>query len=159
MKNHTNMFLTGLLSGILLTILAAIWILPKILFIESESKYSFEETASLISSGTTENGWAMPHQYDLQATMKKHGFEVRPVIVFSVCSPVLANQILGSNDDRVVSAMMPCRISIYQKNDGKTYISRMNAGLFSKLMGGKIKKVMTEAGAGSEQILKPIIVN
>lgn len=153
------MFLIGLLSGILLTILAAVLVLPKMLFIESESKYNFEETASLISSGTTENGWAMPHQYDLQATMKKHGFEVRPVTVFSVCSPVLANQILGSNNDQVVSAMMPCRISIYQKNDGKTYISRMNAGLFSKLMGGKTKKVMTEAGAGSEQILKQIIVN
>lgn len=153
------MFVIGLLSGVLITLILAILIVPRILFVESESKYDFEKTAELITSSASENSWAMPHQYDLQMTMKKHGFEVRPVTVFSVCNPVLANQILGSNDERVVSAMMPCRIAIYQKNDGKTYVSRMNAALLSKLMSGKTKKVMSEAGAGSEKILDQIIVD
>lgn len=153
------MFVIGLLSGVLLTLILAILIVPRILFVESESKYDFEKTAELITSGASENAWAMPHQYDLQMTMKKHGFEVRPVTVFSVCNPVLANQILGSNNERVVSAMMPCRIALYQKNDGKTYVSRMNANLMSKLMSGKTRKVMSEAGAGSEKILEQIIID
>lgn len=153
------MFLIGLISGVLLAILIAAIAIPKLFFIESESKYNFGETAALITSATTENGWAMPYQYDLQMTMKKHGFDVHPVTVFSICNPILANQILGSNNERIVSAMMPCRIALYQKNDGKTYVSRMNASFLSKLMGGKTRKVMTEAGEGSEEILKQIIID
>ena len=81
-----------------LTILAVALIVPKMLLIESESKYDFEKTTSLLVSETTEAGWAMPHQYDLQATMKKHGFEVHPVLVFSICNPILANP--GSGQQR-----------------------------------------------------------
>jgi uncharacterized protein (DUF302 family) len=36
-----------------------------------------------------------------------------------------------------ISAMMSCRIAIYEKTDEKTSISRSNAGLFAKLLGGK----------------------
>lgn len=138
-------------------VVIAIVVIPKLLFIENESQFGFEETVSLLSSETTKHQWAMPHQYDLQETMKKHGFEVNPVKVFSVCKPDLANRILGSDDERLVAAMMPCRIAVYQKNNGKTYLSRMNAGLFSKLTGRKAGKVMAEAGTGSEKILLQII--
>ncbi len=151
------MFIVGLLSGVLLMVVIAIVVIPKLLFIENESQFGFEETVSLLSSETTKHQWAMPHQYDLQETMKKHGFEVNPVKVFSVCKPDLANRILGSDDERLVAAMMPCRIAVYQKNNGKTYLSRMNAGLFSKLTGRKTGKVMAEAGTGSEKILLQII--
>ena len=151
------MFIVGLLSGVLLMVVIAIVVIPKLLFIENESQFGFEETVSLLSSETTKHQWAMPHQYDLQETMKKHGFEVNPVKVFSVCKPDLANRILGSDDERLVAAMMPCRIAVYQKNNGKTYLSRMNAGLFSKLTGRKPGKVMAEAGTGSEKILLQII--
>lgn len=30
-----------------------------------------------------------------------------------------------------ISAMMPCRVAVYEKADGKTYISRINPGLFA----------------------------
>ncbi len=151
------MFIIGLISGVLLAMLVAFIIIPKVLFIENESQYDFKQTATRITSEISANGWAMPHQYDLQMTMKKHGFEVRPVTVFSICHPGLAHQILERNKERIVASMMPCRIAIYQKADGKTYVSRMNTGLMSKLMEGKIREVMTTAGKGSERILNPII--
>lgn len=157
MKNRNLMFLIGLLSGIVVSVLLALLIAPKVLFIESESKYDFDKTSELIISGTTENGWAMPNQYDLQKTMEKHGFDVKPVKVFSICQPQIAHNILGSNDQRVLSAMMPCRVAVYQKKDGKTYISRMNAGFMSKLLGSKVKKTMKAAGEGSEKIIEPLI--
>ena len=37
---------------------------------------------------------------------------------------------------------MPCTIAVYQKNDGKTYIGTMNAGVMGKLFGGVISEVM-----------------
>jgi uncharacterized protein (DUF302 family) len=99
----------------------------------------------------------MPHQYDLKQTMAKHGLDVKPVKVFSICKPDIAVRVLGKDDDRHISSMMPCRVAIYEKADGKTYIARMNAGLFSILLGGNAKAIMGDAGSGSEKILETVI--
>jgi uncharacterized protein (DUF302 family) len=66
-------------------------------------------------------------------------------------------RVLGKDDDRHISSMMPCRVAIYEKADGKTYIARMNAGLFSILLGGNAKAIMGDAGSGSEKILETVI--
>lgn len=156
MKNKKTMFLTGLFTGIILSVLLVLVLAPKVMFTVTESKYDFNKTAEMIIESTKENQWSMPHHYDLQATMDKHGFKVKPVKVFSICKPDIAIRILGSDPDRHVSAMMPCRVAIYEKSNGKTYVARMNAGLLSKLLGGNIKAVMGDAGDDSEKILEPL---
>lgn len=150
-------FLSGLISGFILLALVLTFVVSKMMFTVSESKYDFAKTAEIITESVKNNNWSLPHQYNLQKTMEKHGFDVRPVIIFSICKPDIAVRILGNDDDRHIAAMMPCRIAIYEKADGKTYISRMNAGLFSKLLGGKAIAIMGEAGNGSEDILKSVV--
>lgn len=150
------MFLAGFLSGILLTVLILLIIAPKLMFSVSESKYDFDETVAIIEQSTNTNNWSMPHQYDLQGTMSKHGFEINPVKVFSICKPDIAIHILESDNGRHISAMMPCRIAVFEKKDGKTYVARMNAGMLSRLLGSNVKAVMGEAGQDSEQILSPL---
>jgi uncharacterized protein (DUF302 family) len=156
MKNRITMFLTGLIVGVVFTLLAIVVIVPKQMFVVHESKLSFDETVETIVKSAAENKWSMPHQYDLQATMKKHGFDVKPVKVFSLCKPEHAYQILNSKDERLASALMPCRIAVYEK-DGKTFVSMLNSGLFSKFMGAKIKKVMGAASEENKLILAPVI--
>ncbi len=153
------MFLTGLFSGIIIIGLFLAVVLPRMLFTVNESKYDFDKTVEIITEQAQANKWNMPHQYDLQQTMAKHGFEVSPVRVFSLCKPDIAVRILGSDSDRHLSVLMPCRISVYQKADGKTYISRMNAGLFARLIGGKASGAMHDAGEGVEAFLKTLIKN
>lgn len=153
---NTIMFISGLILGILLTVLLLAYIFPKMMFTVSESKYDFDQTVEVLSQSVSDNKWSMPHQYDLQQTMAKHGFEVLPVKVLSICKPDVAVRILNNDIDRHISAMMPCRVAIYKKADGKTYVSRMNAGLFAKLMGGKASAVMGDAGTGSEEIIKSV---
>ncbi len=53
---------------------------------------------------------------------------------------------------------MPCRISVYEKSNGKTYISRMNSGILAKSFGGTVEEVMTEASKEVEEILSLLIV-
>jgi uncharacterized protein (DUF302 family) len=152
-------FGSGLLIGSVLTVVILFFVSSKMMFTVSESKYGFDQTAEVITKKASELQWSMPHQYDLQQTMAKNGFEVKPVKVFSLCKPNVAVGILGNDENRSVSSMMPCRISIYEKADGKTYISRMNSGLLSKLMGGKAAAIMNEAGTGMEDILKVVVKN
>lgn len=150
------MFFIGLFSGFVIIGLFLTFVFPKMLFSVNESKYSFEQTTEIFTDSVKKRNWNLPHQYDLQETMAKNGFVVRPVKIFSICKPDIAVRILGNDNDRHISAMMPCRIAIYEKADGKTYISRMNAGLFAKLLGGKASAVMGDAGDGSENILKAV---
>lgn len=151
------MFLAGIFSGFIIIGLAAIYVLPRIMFTVNESKYDFEKTIQVISESTLSNNWKMPHNYDLQQIMTNNGFTVRPVTVFSVCKPDIAVRILGEDKFRLFSVLMPCRVSVYEKADGKTYISRINPAVFQRIMGGKAGEIMGEAGEGIEQILKSIV--
>lgn len=152
------MFITGLITGIVATIVVIILLLPKQMFVVNESKLNFDETIVAIEQSVKENNWSMPHLYDLQATMKKHGFDVKSVKVFSLCKPEHAYKILNSDEERVVSALMPCRVAVYEK-EGKTYVSMLNSGLFSKFMGSKVKSVMGAASKENAQILASVIKN
>ncbi len=151
------MFIAGIITGILISLALVFIMAPKLLFTVSESKYDFETTKAMVESGTAAQQWSMPHQYNLQATMAKHGFTVNPVQVFSICKPDIAVRILSEDSKQHISAMMPCRIAVYQKSDGKVYVSRMNANLLSKLLGSDVSAVMGDAGTGSEKILEPIL--
>lgn len=151
------MFLAGLFSGFVILGLFLTYIFPRLMFTVSESNYDFNRTVDELTESTKINNWKMPNQYDLQQIMANNGFEVKPVMVFSICKPDIAVRILDSDKDRHISAMMPCRVAVYEKADGKTYISRINPGLFARLLGGKAGAVMGDAGEGSEKVLKAIV--
>lgn len=151
-------FLIGLVLGVALTIAAIYVLVPGKMFLVKESKYGMEQTVSELEKAASGMKWGIPHKYDLQATLKGKGFDVAPVTVLSLCKPDLANVILSSHDEQLVSAMMPCRVAVYE-NNGKTYVSMLNAKLLSGLLGKKSKSVMTEASNGSETIVSAVAVN
>ena len=133
---------------------------PAEYFIESASKYSFEETVAQFEATVAETeGWTILKTYDLQLSMEKHGYTVQPVKVFSLCNPAYSSKILFSNQERIVSSMMPCRVSIYVKTNGKTYISTMNSADMAKDMGGLVDDVMGKASSDIDEIIKDLIVN
>ncbi len=157
MKRGTIAFIFGLIAGVLLTVGLVLALLPQKMFVVHESRYGFNETVFQLEKSTAENEWGIPHRYDLQKTLKeKGGFDVDPVNVLSLCKPEHAYKILSSDKQRLVSALMPCRVAVYEK-EGKTYISMLNAGLFSRFLGDEAKKVMGTASAENLQILQPII--
>ena len=151
------MLITGIIIGLLITLLALRLMLPRQMITVNESKHDFDKTVEMIENLAGEHKWSMPNQYDLQQTMAKHGYQVDKVKVFSICKPDIASRILTGDKDRYVSAMMPCRVAVYETSDGKTYISRLNASLFSNMLGGNVKSVMKEAGESSEELLKSIL--
>jgi uncharacterized protein (DUF302 family) len=124
------------------------------MFFETESPYDFEKTIEIITKTIDEAGWKTPAIHDLQQTMKNFGKEVLPVKVFELCHPKHSSRILELSDERVVSSLMPCRISVYEKKNGKTYASRINSGSLATSIGGIISEVMMGATADIEEIIK-----
>lgn len=155
MKGITT-FLAGLIIGTGATLLIISLILPKKMFVVEESKYNFEETVDAIVESAEINNWTISHIYDLQASLKKKNFDVAPVYVVSLCNPPYANNILSSDNDRMVSAMMPCRVAVYEKG-GKTYISMLNSELFALFLSKNAKQTIVETSEETIEILKPVI--
>lgn len=151
-----------IIIGILLGAIAVLLIKPKAsnneYFTEKESKYSFEETVAQLEATVAETkGWKILHTYDLQKSMEKNGYKVLKVKVFSLCNPEYSSKILFSNQERVVSSMMPCRVSVYVKQNGKTYISTMNSADMAARMGGLVDEVMSKADADVTQIINDLL--
>lgn len=128
------------------------------MFLENESKYNFTETVEKLDEEIEKNGWKVTIIHDLQKTLKKYDTEVLPIKVFALCHPKHASKILIKDDERITSSLMPCRISVYEKSNGKTYISRMNSGIMSKSIGGIAEEVMSDASNEVEEILSPLVV-
>ena len=125
--------------------------------IENESRYDYAKTVDTLSDVVLANGWKVITSHDLQETMKKNGKEVLPVKVMEICNPGLAYRILSKDELRDSSPMLPCRISVYEKADGKTYISRMNAPAFAEMIGGEAAKTIVDAFNAVEGFLKEVV--
>lgn len=125
--------------------------------IENESRYDFAKTIDTLTDAIVTGGWKVIATHDLQETIRKNGKEVLPVKVMEICNPGLAYQILSVDRLRDNTPMLPCRISVYEKADGKTYVSRMNAPAFAGMIGGDAAKTILDAFEAAELFLKPVI--
>ncbi|NDV67702.1 DUF302 domain-containing protein [Dysgonomonas sp. 25] len=130
---------------------------PNQLFLENESKFSYEETVTLLSEHILNIGWKISAVHDLQATLKKNGKNILPVKILELCNPVYSGQLLDTDALRIYSPMMPCRLSVYEKNDGKVYIARMDSAAMAAMVGGKVEEVMAKAFADIEKVLECFI--
>ncbi len=128
------------------------------LFFENQSKFGFDETVEKLKAEVEKKTWKLTAIHDLQQTMKTYGKDVLPVKVFAVCHPKHSSRILEKDEERIVSCMMPCRVSIYAKSDGKTYISRMNPAPITKAYGGIVEEVMTSSASEIEEILTVLLL-
>jgi len=146
----------GIVAGVTLGWLIAFFAMPGLMFRESASKLGFNETVTLIEEQVTARGWKMPAIHDLQATMKKFDRDVMSVKVFEICHPDYSYNILKESEERFASSMMPCRISVYEKEDGSVWISRMNSGVVARAMSKIIRKSMTDAAADVELIIAEV---
>src|SRR5690554_5752987 len=126
------------------------------LFLESKSRYSFDETVSKLNGIILEGGWKIIHQHDLQEIMKKNGKDIISVNVIELCKPDYAYRLLSDDSLRIYSNMLPCRISVYEKSDGNCYISRLNAAMMAVQLGGVTEEVMTAAYIDAEEMINKL---
>ncbi len=156
MKKILISSVSSFVGGVVLTFLIVYLAAPSLMLNEYESTYTFTESVQRFEQAITDGGWKIPKVHDLQASMKKSNQDVLPVKVFEICHPEHAGKILARNDERIVSSLMPCRVAIYEKADGKTYVSSMNTGLMGKMMKGIVPEVMKDASQASSEFVNQI---
>ena len=130
---------------------------PKQLIIEKVSPWDFEKTVVLLTEEAERRNWMIPAIHDLQASLAKSGKAVRSVKVLEVCKPEYSGQMLELNDERIVSLMMPCRLSIYLKEDDKTYVALLDGAALAVGLPENVREVIIAASDEINEIVEAVL--
>ena len=125
--------------------------------IEKVSPWDFEKTVEFLIGAAIKMNWNILTVHDLQQSLAKAGKIVNPVKVIEICKPEHSGKILSKNDERIVSVLLPCRLSVYLKEDGKTYVAIMNIAALLPAMPKTVHKVMTAASDELIEIVDSVI--
>lgn len=149
----------GFIGGILITAIAGYLMMPSMMFTERVSPFGMEETIARIQHNIEDNpelkakGWALSGLRNPARAVQTDGGNVLPVQMIEVCSTKYSKPILKEDTVRFLSILMPCKISVYKKQDGKVYIGTMNAGLMGKMFGPMVGDVMGQVAADQKLFL------
>lgn len=142
--------LGSLFSGIAIKLAA-----PHILFKEIRSPYSVDKTVKIIVDRIKEMpNWHVVTVIDQRKEILEHGGpDVGPVKIIKLCSGPIAGKMLSSDDRKFFAVKMPASIAVYQKSDGRTYISVMNSMVMARLFTGEMGDIIEEVVRTGEKIL------
>ena len=150
--------IVGVVAGLAIMAFVGFYSLPGMMMLEDESRYGdFDSTVEQFEQAVSDAGWSILTVHNMKETLRGHGHDVHNVKIFELCSAKYSAEILKLDDERIVSPLMPCRIAIYEKSDGKTYISRMDSELLARPFGGVIKDVMQVAAVEMEEVIAQVI--
>jgi uncharacterized protein (DUF302 family) len=131
-KSSLAFFLCGFLWGIAATYVGIGLFLRNFLILEYPARFSVKETSeTLAKQAVNSKGWtvkrascALPKPSD-NSTIES----------IALCNAKIAKAIVDDPESRPVTSIIPCQFSVYQNQDGKVMIARLNVGLLSILTG------------------------
>jgi hypothetical protein len=139
-KKNLLWFLCGILWGITLTFIAGVYYLRHNLIQEIPIEGSFSGAANKVGPVAQKYGW----QVSYNDCGLPRLIDNQPMEVYRFCKSGYAYELLQDENDRKIACMLPCAISIYQKSDGVTYLSKLNMPLITQLLGGSSIGIFSE---------------
>lgn len=126
--------------------------------IEKESPLGFEETIDKLKSNAKALGWKVPKKWakNFQKNLKHvTKVDIGRNLVVEMCEPWEAVKLLKHDKYKKFLSMMPCSVAIYEKSDGKVYISMMNMRMLSQMFEGKeVEELVTKLAPQMDQMLQ-----
>ncbi|UCB56024.1 MAG: DUF302 domain-containing protein [Thiotrichales bacterium] len=126
------------------------------MLIEVESPLGFDETLEKIEENARYEGWKVPNKWKVnfqKNLMKTTGKDIGKNQVLKMCEPEAAVKILVNDELKKLTTMMPCTIAVYEKSDGKTYISVMNMEMLGMIYGGVVTDIAAELAPQMEAMV------
>jgi len=127
------------------------------MLVEVASPLGFEETLERLEANAKEMGWKVPKKWKVdfqQNLLKVTDTDIGPNRVLKMCEPFAAAKLLLKDEYKMLTAMMPCTIAVYQKSDGRTYIAMMNLEVMGEMYGGDVLEMTKELGPQMQQMLQ-----
>ena len=151
--------LIGFVFGVLVVAVSGYFMMPSLMFNEIPSPFGFEETIDRIQHNIAndpelkDKGWSISGLRNPAKAVQTDGGNVLPVMMIETCATKYSGPILKEDSRRFLSILMPCKISVYKKQDGKVYIGTMNAGLMGKFFGPPVGDIMGQVALDQKKFL------
>jgi len=148
----------GVLAATVVFAIVVIIAVRKLMILRYVSRLDFETTVQTLAERAKEAGWTwQPLVVDMKAAVQRGGYPLeRKVELVNLCKPTYAGKVLS--DSPHIGCLMPCTFSIYEGDDGKVYVAKMNTGLMGRLFGGTVAEVMGGAVTREEaELLESVI--
>lgn len=145
--------ITGFFIGIVTFSVAAWQFGGSLMIQEYESPYGLTETTARIQHNIQAAGWDLSGLRSPSNTIRKMGATVPNVMLIEACKPDYSKPILKDRDTRILSILMPCTITVYEAEDGKTYIGLMNTALMGHLFGPMVGEVMGQVAQDQKKFI------
>ncbi len=137
--------ISSFIAGVVVVGILAILFAGQFMFHEHESPFGVEETAARIQANIqalSDHGWKLSGIRNPAKAVAAAGGNVAPVLLVEACSTKYSGPMLKDDDTRILSILMPCTITVFKKDNGKTYVGMMNAGLMGQMFGSKVAEIM-----------------
>jgi len=127
--------------------------------IERASPLGFEETIVKLIENAKGLGWKVPKKWkkNFQKNLKRVAkVDIGKGLVIEMCEPHAAAKLLVHDQHKKFLSMMPCTVAVYEKSDGKVYLSMMNIQMMGQMYKGQkeIDEMVTELGPQMEKMLE-----
>ncbi|MBN1864561.1 MAG: DUF302 domain-containing protein [Victivallales bacterium] len=144
-------FIAGLLWGITLAFVFGVIYLRHSIIPEYRSSLGFDDTVSAImQSADRLPGWTPKFSSSCPLPKTKDGTRVA---VIQLCNPKHAAELLDNDHSRKAAAVIPCTFAVYEKSDGTTYVSMLDASSLGTILGGRAGGIFSTKIAPEHQSL------
>ncbi len=114
-----------------------------------KSKYMFDETVEKLKKKVEDAGWSIVSDIDFT---DKVGVRFRMI---EFCNKDFASAVLKRPENRWISAMMPCKLSIVENPDG-VYVFSFNMAFFAEMIPGELGEILGKVAKADEEIVSAI---
>lgn len=144
-------FITGIIfSGIVINISSG-----EMMVKEMKSPYGFDKTVEVMANRINEaKGWHVTEIIDQnKEVIENGGFAIGNFKILKYCSGSFSAQMLKDDDRKKIGNMMPKTFAVYEKSDGRVYISTMNGAIMGKLFGGETENIIEKVSLEVEGMM------
>jgi uncharacterized protein (DUF302 family) len=150
----------GLVAGIFVTAAIMVVTMRSQMVVPEKSSKSFEASCEAIEKVVpAAEGWSFPMEsFDMSAKLAAKGGlpdNIKRIRLYFMCNPKVAKVVLGAQPK--LSAIMPCTWSVYELADGSVWVSHMNIGMMSRMMGGVVGKSMAGVAEADRGFLHKVL--
>ena len=91
----------------------------------AETKKHIDDVVRDLETAIKANGFGILHTYNLKDILKSKGIDLpQECRIFEICNPIQASEVLAEDMD--VNMALPCRISVWQGEEGKMKIGMIS---------------------------------
>lgn len=146
----------GFLIGIIFTGIAINISAGKMMIKEMKSPYDQEKTvATIVARINAKPGWHVVTVIDQNKEVQAHGgTAIGKFNIIQYCNGKYSSEMLAADDRKIIGAMLPKNLAVYEKSDGQVYVATSNGAVMGKLFGGETDNLIEKVSLEVEDILR-----